>query len=348
MGRIILGSLLALWGTAAAVYGLMQPLHNSVDAAAQIAVIVVAVCMFIGGISLIVTRKTQSGPRRHREREIRDFRGIRTSRRPSSGGVPVVAGVVITLLLTFAVTIGLAVSQTAKRKQNQTTTAQRNQNNGNTQAASENTTTELPLHTPPIPNPPAVPFNPVNPQPDQPQPPQQANLTPGLRETKPSGGVLARKEYREYRNDGAILVGFDVGLGKIFKTDIITYLRPIWLTDNGEEYGTPYGRTANTVVTVKARDGYAIGGVVVAGGGALEGICFTFMRRGEMSLIADDAYTSEWYGEQLRKPKADRLKSGDGSFVVGFFGKRFNDEGGLKFDNGGAIATIGLVLWAKE
>ena len=169
-----------------------------------------------------------------------------------------------------------------------------------------------------------------------------------MRETRAAGGAFARNEYREYRPDGAILIGFEIGLGKVFNTDIIAYLRPIWLTAKGEELGTAYGRTNNPIMTVKARDGYAVGGIVVAGGGALEGVALTFMRRGEKNLVADDAYTSDWYGEQTRRPRPEQMRSGDGGFVVGFFGKRFDDKGGLNYDNGGAIATIGLTLWTKE
>jgi hypothetical protein len=86
-----------------------------------------------------------------------------------------------------------------------------------------------------------------------------------LSETKPEGGFFAKTDYREYRQDGAILVGFDVGFGKVFNTDIIAYLRPIWLTASGEQYGTAYGRTQGPVTTVKAQSGYAVGGIVIAG-----------------------------------------------------------------------------------
>ena len=173
-------------------------------------------------------------------------------------------------------------------------------------------------------------------------------LTPGLRETPPAGGFLATTDYREQREDGAILVGFDVGFGKVFNTEIIAYLRPIWLTASGEEYGTAYGRTQGPITTVKAQSGYAVGGIVIAGGGALEGFCLTFMRIGTRSLIANDAYTSDWHGERTRRPRLEAMRSGDGGFVIGFYGKRFDDKGGKNFDDGGAIATIGVILWVKE
>jgi hypothetical protein len=173
-------------------------------------------------------------------------------------------------------------------------------------------------------------------------------LTPGLRETPPVGGFFAQTNYREDRSDRAILVGFDVGYGKAFDTDVIGYLRPIWLTSSGEQYGTAYGRSQGPITTVKAQSGYAVGGIVIAGGGALEGFCLTFMRIGTKSLIASDAYTSDWYGERTRRPRPELMRKGDGGFVVGFYGKRFDDKGGKNYDDGGAIATIGLVLWVRE
>ncbi len=190
---------------------------------------------------------------------------------------------------------------------------------------------------------------PIIPNPFVPAPvrPAAPALRPGLRETSPIGGIFAQNDYREYRPDGAVLIGFQIGLGAVPDTAVVTYLRPIWLTARGEEYGTPYGRTRNPIATVKARDGYAIGGMRTKDGGAIEGICFTFMRRGEKHLIAGDSYVSDWYGEPTRKLPGD-LRNGDGEFVVGIFGKRFDDKGGFEFDNCGGIGTIGLVLWVKE
>jgi hypothetical protein len=198
----------------------------------------------------------------------------------------------------------------------------------------------------------AQPFNP-NPQPQPPQnfppvQPQPKVLAPGVSQTTPEGGFFASIDYREYREDGAILVGFDVGLGAVPDTAVVTYLRPIWLTANGEQYGTAYGRTKNPITTVKARDGYAIGGIRIKGGGAIEGLCFTFMRRGPKNLIVDDFYISDWYGEQTRKLPENDLRSGDGGFVIGIHGKRFEDKGGFEFNDCGGIGTIGFTLWVKE
>lgn len=206
---------------------------------------------------------------------------------------------------------------------------------------------------PPAPNPPARPQPQAQPQVQPgptftPNPPDPQLLKPGLRQTPPAGGFFASKEYREYREDGALLTGFEVGYGQVNNTTVIAYLRPIWRTAQGEVYGTAYGRSQTPTAVVKARDGYAVGGIVIAGGGALEGFALTFMRIGAKHLDPDDAYTSEWYGERTRKPDPDGMRTGDGEFVVGIYGKRFEDKGGRNFDNAGGICTIGLTLWVKE
>lgn len=194
------------------------------------------------------------------------------------------------------------------------------------------------------------PFNPnpqpqPNPNPPNPQPQPEPKQQPGIRQTNPEGGGFASVEYREYREDGALLVGFEIGLGKAGATDIVTYLRPIWLTKNGETFGTAYGNTQKPVITVKARDGYAVGGLNIAGGGAMEGIAVTFMKRGPKGLNTADAYVSEWYGEQSRKPRPEDVKRGDGAFVIGIYGKRFENKNGTEFNDNGCIGTLGLYLW---
>ena len=54
MGRIVIGGILALWGVAATIYGLTQPIEGGAYGAGQIAAVVIAACMGIAGISLII------------------------------------------------------------------------------------------------------------------------------------------------------------------------------------------------------------------------------------------------------------------------------------------------------
>jgi hypothetical protein len=202
-----------------------------------------------------------------------------------------------------------------------------------------------------------APANPqfTNPAPFPPPPPPKNEpkvLTPGVRETTPEGGAFATNNYREVPAERSILIGFDVGVGKIFGNegaDYVAYLRPIWLNAKGEFYGTAYGKaTGGPIVIVKARDGYSVGGIRISGGGGLAGICFTFMRCGSKHLFVNDAYVSDWYGDKAHYPGPDQLRRGEGEYIIGIFGKRFNDRGGINYDNCGGICSIGLVQWVKE
>lgn len=270
----------------------------------------------------------------------------RKRRRQSQSSVGATVGGALSVMLFIGVAAAVVVLRAQRRAE------WRDAQSGRTVDRSDHND-DSGFHTPapnPFPHVNPLPPNPApNPQPHAPAPPTppEPKLPPNVRQTRAEGGAFAANPYSEYREDGALLVGFDIGLGKVFDTDIISYLRPIWLTADGEKYGTAYGQTEGPITTVRARGGYAIGGVVVAGGGALEGIAFTFMKRGAKKLDASDVYVSDWYGEQRRKPAPEAMQNGDGTFVIGIHGKRFDDRGGKNFDDGGSIATIGSYLWDK-
>ncbi len=343
MWRIVVGPLLALWGGAATIYGLMQPLAAGAYGGGQIAATVFAGCVCLIGLCLAgagvlkLSASPTRGSRRPAREQFWDHESQNQSYLLIGGIVAAVAG-----LLLVGVTGGMLLLGGRDRATEQASSPPPA---SETDAPNPPRTTPLPAPPPdPRPNVPA----PTGPAPTPLPPPPPSGPAPGRRETTPVGGAFANNNYRESRANGVMLIGFEIGFGKVFDTDIIAYLHPIWLTPTGEQFGEAYGRTQAPVVTVKAKNGYAIGGIVVAGGGALEGIGFTFMRRGENRLDTTDAYTSDWYGEQRRKPESGAMRSGDGSFVGGIFGKRFNDKGGNNYDDGGAIATIGLELWGKD
>jgi hypothetical protein len=344
MTRIVIGVVLAIGGAAAVI-------DNGPSDAGPIA-IVLAACVALGGIARAGGPLAGRARFRLVDREcVRDWesdwdRDLVRKRKPkgteiSPGAIALVCGV---LLVLAAVTVcGVIIVRKDRKKPD-------------AEQASTNRLTD-PQPAEPLPRPaperthplPPIPFlPPVTPTPAPPESPAVRAPRPGLRETTPEGGAFARNDYREYRSEGSILTGFEVGYGKVFNTVIIAYLRPIWLTAKGEVYGTAYGRSQTPTVIVKARDGYAVGGIVIAGGGALEGFALTFMRIGSKHLLADDAYTSDWYGEPTRRPRPEAMKAGDGAAVVGLFGKRFDDRRGNNYDDGGAIATIGFVTWVKE
>jgi hypothetical protein len=188
----------------------------------------------------------------------------------------------------------------------------------------------------------------ANENPERRPTPNKPALPPGYKEKKPEGGFLGDVDFREFRQDGSMLIGFELSTSDLegWNTEVLAYLRPIYRTSTGEQFGTAYGRGRGQKQTVKARNGYALGGVVIAGGGHLEGFCFTFMRvREGGGLDPKDAYVSEWYGEKRRKPGSEnQMKSGDGSVVVGIHGTRFEDKGGFTLEENGGVCKLGLIV----
>jgi hypothetical protein len=131
------------------------------------------------------------------------------------------------------------------------------------------------------------------------------------------------KDTEEIPPEGALLIGFEVGIGKFFNNDVIESIRPIYLTSRGEKVGEQVGKQAAKVVTVKAKAGYAVGAMTVKGGLGIDGLSLTFMRIDKQGLKKEDAYTSDWMGGKGGNREA--TVGGDGSSVVGICMK-MNDQ----------------------
>jgi hypothetical protein len=171
------------------------------------------------------------------------------------------------------------------------------------------------------------------PEPPAPPPPPVPSLPAGFGETVASGALSPSVQFREFKQDGALLVGFDIGARA--SGDGISYLRPIYRSSNGESFGPAYGKPGGVIVTVKAKDGYAVGGIRVEGGGHMNSLCLTFMRVLKEGLDPSDWMVSDWYGAGDGKPGQ---RNGDGALVVGIHGARFALN-----ENNGPIGKLGLV-----
>jgi hypothetical protein len=110
---------------------------------------------------------------------------------------------------------------------------------------------------------------------------------------------------------GALLVGFDVSLGRApMNTEAVYGLKPLYLTDRGvivtQGYGPfPDGGAAarefrsrlTRVLRVKARPGYSVGAVTLCTGSAgVSGFSLTYLRIAGDKLDPDDSYAGEWVG----------------------------------------------------
>lgn len=116
-----------------------------------------------------------------------------------------------------------------------------------------------------------------------------------------------------------VLIGFHFLVGRVGGGLVaLDYLQPIYLTPNGEKTGPAFGLARPRVVTLKAKPGYAVGGLTVRAGDAFDGFGVTFMKIQGGSLNKDDTYTSDWYGID----GGTEQKFGfDGSWIVGINGK---------------------------
>jgi hypothetical protein len=78
------------------------------------------------------------------------------------------------------------------------------------------------------------------------------------------------------------------------------------------------------VVTVKAKEGYAVGSITVKAGLFVDGISVTYMRVVNGKLVLSDSYQSEWFGR--KDGGKDTTLGGDGTAVAGIIGKANNTD----------------------
>ena len=176
-------------------------------------------------------------------------------------------------------------------------------------------------------------------------PPKRATSAASVSDSKPNanrtrlmGFGLASKgweDFSELGSDGARLIGFQVGLGKFVKRPVIHSVQPVFLTEHGEVLGKQYGTFDSDPVVIKAKPGYAVGGITVKAGLGIDGFSVTFMRIKGDVLDSSDTYTSDWIGG--KGGGRETLLTGSGVSVRGVFGRvnPQNKLGGLGLILGG-------------
>jgi serine/threonine protein kinase len=125
-------------------------------------------------------------------------------------------------------------------------------------------------------------------------------------------------EFEEVPLEGALLIGFEVGLDKFGANDVIHSIRAIYLNDKGELFGDVHGKPTDRVMTVKAKPGYAVGTVRLNTHLLIDGMRITFMRIEGKFLDADHSYVEKiaTIGDGGSEPSL-----GGGSLIVGVCGK---------------------------
>jgi S1-C subfamily serine protease len=145
------------------------------------------------------------------------------------------------------------------------------------------------------------------------------------------GFTLSQNTYRDVCEEGGVLIGFQVGLGKFGANDIVNALRPIFRTKDGEKFGKWQGPAPAAPITVKAKPGYVVSGMAMRTQLAIDGFTLTFAKLGADGLDLKDTYNSEPAGGNGGGPSSI---GGNGALFVGAMGH---------LNRGGSPCSLGLV-----
>jgi S1-C subfamily serine protease len=136
--------------------------------------------------------------------------------------------------------------------------------------------------------------------------------------------------------DGGLLVGLEVVIGRPIRDELVLSVRPIYRAGEKETFGRQFGTVLDSPTTVKAKPGYAVGGIAAKARNVCDGFSITFMKVTGGKLDPTDRYESEWVGWN-GGVAAVRVES-DGTPVVGFVG-RANDRD---------VTGIGVLFQGQE
>src|SRR5262249_38466807 len=99
---------------------------------------------------------------------------------------------------------------------------------------------------------------------------------------------------------------------------VIRSIQLIYQTPAGKKESSVYGWPDGSAKRVQAKEGYAVGGLVLRTGERVDGLKFIFMRLTGDRLDAKDSYHSEWFGGT---GGGESVLGGDGKLVVGLHGR---------------------------
>lgn len=168
------------------------------------------------------------------------------------------------------------------------------------------------------PNPNQAQGNPPNPE--QLVEPAPEDLGPAKSQT-PIVGATNDPTFKDEAPPRSVLIGLDVGLADAFGVELVRAIRPRYLTPSGEVAGRNFGTDFRKTVSVKAKQGYAVGALNIKAGLVVNGFSVVFMRQKGNTLDPADSYASEWIGDQTGG-NAPVILGGDGALIVGIIGKR--------------------------
>jgi Trypsin-like peptidase domain len=148
--------------------------------------------------------------------------------------------------------------------------------------------------------------------------------------------------FKDVGPQGALLVGLEVVIGKPIRDEMIQSVRPIYRVGDKESFGAQFGTDVKNAVTIKAKEGYAIGAISAKARNVCDGFSVTFMKVVDGKLDPKDSYESEWVGWNgtWRVTKV----GGDGTPVVGVAVK----TGMVPRGNAKDVTGFGLLFKGQE
>jgi hypothetical protein len=137
-----------------------------------------------------------------------------------------------------------------------------------------------------------------------------------------SGPAGSKNPFADVQRSG-VLVGLDVDLGK----EGLSGLRPIYLTSQGvyspKGFGS-FGAKTTYVAQLKAKPGYAIGGLKLKQADGVRAVNIIYMKMNGAVLDEKDSYESGWAGNT--KVGSEVLIDGHGAPLVGLHGNEDDDK----------------------
>lgn len=127
-------------------------------------------------------------------------------------------------------------------------------------------------------------------------------------------------DYFDTQGDGGIIVGFDFWTSNYTQHLVINGVRPVYQTPKGRVRGKARGYRVGNLITVEAREGFAVSGVTAKAGDRMDRVQVEFMRINypTRDLDPNSLYKSGWTGGKggIR----DHHLTGGGKLIVGIYG----------------------------
>jgi hypothetical protein len=138
-------------------------------------------------------------------------------------------------------------------------------------------------------------------------------------------GSIRDRMFKTEGPSGGVLIGLEARFAKFGDHHIVRAVRPVYRVGGKEEVGEQIGDDLTGAVTLKAKDGYAVGAITGKAKAWCHGFSLTYMKvKDDGTLDPKDNYESEWVG--WNGSMAMTRTSGDGTPVVGLVGKIVGTE----------------------